>query len=104
MYTDVCGSDKSEINAFLGFAPTYSKIRRPLRKDIIKEKNFWDGKELILVPKDNPREIAKKIVSLLSNERKREQLSINGRKKVLREYSLEVTMKKLESLLKYFCR
>lgn len=59
-------------------------------KDIIRNKK--DG---ILVPVNNPEELANAIQFLLDNEEIRNKLGINGRKKVEMEYSLDSIANKL---------
>lgn len=77
-----------------------SEIPTIVGKDEHKKSLFKDGKELIFVKKGDPKDIADKIISLISNSEKRRILGINGRKKVVEKYSLEKFMERLELIAK----
>jgi len=68
-------------------------------RDEIKEKAFVEGEEILFAEKDDPKDIAEKIVSLVFDSKKREELSLRGRKRVVADFSVEKHMQILEKIL-----
>jgi len=68
-------------------------------RDSIKERVFTEGKEVIFCRKDDPEDIAQKILPLVFDSKKRKELSINGRSRVVSDHSVERHMELLERIL-----
>lgn len=68
-------------------------------RDTIKEKIFKKD-ELILIEKDNPSTIAEAVVQLANNESLRNLLSLRGREKVVKEFSIKMQYDKFEDMLR----
>lgn len=68
-------------------------------RDEIKTKAFEEGREILFVQKDDSEDVAEKIISLIRDPKKRKELSLWGRRRVLASYSIDMHMQTLERIL-----
>jgi len=80
------------------FEAMASGIPTIIGRDPHKEDIFDGGKELLFVRKGDPKAIAERILQLMSDEKKIRTLSINGRKRVVKDFSLDTFMDSLEGI------
>lgn len=70
-----------------------------MNSEVIKEIGLENGKNCILVPKQNPQKLAEAILFLKNNEKIPNEIAIEGRKTYLEKLSLEKASKQLSEIL-----
>jgi glycosyltransferase involved in cell wall biosynthesis len=68
-------------------------------RDSIKENAFVEKENIIFCRKDDPKDIADKVLKLIYDPVKRKELSVNSQKWVYSHYSLRKNMERLERIL-----
>jgi len=66
---------------------------------VIREINLEDGRNCILVPKQDPKKLAEAILFIKNNEQRRKEIAMQGRKIYLEKFSMDITSKKLVEYL-----
>jgi len=66
---------------------------------VIREINLENGRDCILVPKQDPNKLAEAILFLKNNEQKRKDIALQGRKTYVEKFSMAITSKKLVGYL-----
>jgi len=67
-------------------------------RDPIKERLFEDD-EIVLIDKDSPAAIAEAIIALVTNKDKQKVLSLKGREKVVKEFSISLQYERFNDML-----